>query len=286
MSLIALLGAGRMGTGMGISILRSGYALKVWNRTAAKANRLVELGAMQADTPAEAVSGARYVIAMLSDDAAAEEVWLGKEGALGNVSEGAFIIECSTLSLPLVLGLSDIAARKKLRYIDCPVTGPPSAAENGALTLLVGAGAADLEECKPVLQLFSNTIRYFGDVGKGTSYKLLINLMGAVQIAALAEGIAMAEKLGLDRETVVSAIENSAAASPQVIKHAAGMAARQFAQAPSFTVGLREKDASYALALAESIGYAPRLGRVARDCFTEAKQLGYDADEASVVSIM
>lgn len=286
MPVITLLGAGRMGYGIGMSILRSGHELVIWNRTKDKAIRLLDGGASWADTPAEAVRGAQYVISMLSDDTASEDVWLGKNGALGNMREGAFMIECSTLSLPLVLGLSEIANQKKLRYIDCPVTGIPAAAEKGELTLLVGAAPGDLETCKPILQLFSKTIRYFGDIGKGTSYKLVINLMGAVQIAALAEAVAMAEKLGLDKETVIASIETSAAASPQVARYARRMATRQFAADPSFTVALREKDAGYAVKLAEAIGFTPKLGRVAKEWFAEAKLDSADKDEASVVEAM
>ncbi len=286
MPVITLLGTGRMGCGIGTSILRSGHELVVWNRTKEKANRLRDMGACWADTPGEAVRGAQYIISMLSDDTAAEDVWLGKDGALGGLQDGAFIIECSTLSLPFVLGLSEIANQKKLRYIDCPVTGIPAAAEKGELTLLVGAAPGDLEECKPILQLFSKTIRYFGDIGKGTSYKLVINLMGAVQIAALAEAVAMAEKLGLDKETVISSIENSAAASPQVARYVRRMSTKQFADDPSFTVALREKDASYAVKLADTIGFSPKLGIVARDWFAEAKMYWGDRDEASVVEVM
>ncbi|MES1220830.1 MAG: NAD(P)-dependent oxidoreductase, partial [Bacteroidota bacterium] len=221
-----------------------------------------------------------------ADDIATEEVWLGENGAMHAMKTGAFVIECSTLSLNHVNELAATAKQKRLTYIDCPVTAIPDAAEQGQLTLLVGASQKDYERCSELLQSFSKSIRHFGDIGTGTGYKLMINLMGAVQIAALAEGIAMAEKLGLDMETVVASIETGAAASPQVIRYARRMAERNFLKDPAFTIQLRHKDAMYAIKLAEENGAPVKLGAVARDWFAVAKKDYNDADEANVINMM
>jgi len=223
---------------------------------------------------------------MLADDIASQQVWLGENGAMPVMKKNAFVIECSTVSLTHAKKLHTEAEKKELIYIDCPVTGIPDAARKGELTLLVGAAASHLEQCSSLLQTFSKTIRHFGDVGTGTIYKLIINLMGAVQIAALAEGIAMAEKLGLDSETVIDAIENSAAASPQVVRYTRSMAEKTFKDNPSFTTGLRSKDADYAIALAESINFPAKLGTVAKNWFTEAKKAYGDKDEANIINLM
>ena len=155
-----------------------------------------------------------------------------------------------------------------LVYIDSPVTGLPDAAAAGKLTLLVGADVADLEQARPYLVPLSTTIRHFGAVGSGTVYKLINNLMGAIQIAGIAEGLAIAEQAGLDMKLVLEAIETGVAASPQVIRHSKRMAARNFSGA-TFTAALRQKDAAYAVALAESLlsavaDHGPRRGRVLR----------------------
>ncbi|MBX3253583.1 MAG: NAD(P)-dependent oxidoreductase [Chitinophagaceae bacterium] len=283
MQKIALLGLGNMGSGIALSLLRSGSQLAVWNRSREKGQPVLEAGAVWAVTPAEAAQNADIVIAMLADDTASREVWLGERGALRQMKPGAFVIECSTLSLKYVKELSAAAAAGGLRYIDCPVTGIPDAAAQGKLTLLVGADAADLEACRTILQTFSATIRYFGNIGTGTMYKLIINLMGAVQIAGLAEGIAMAEKLGLNRNEVMAAMEDSAAASPQVVRYVRKMGEKKFAGLPAFTVQLRHKDAVYALDLAKEAGFDPKLGAVAKEWF--AKALGQFAarDEAYVI---
>jgi 3-hydroxyisobutyrate dehydrogenase len=286
MQTIVVLGLGRMGEGMAFRLLKSGFNVVIWNRTREKAARLLNMGAVWAETPAIAARQASMVIAMVADDEASSAVWFGPEGSLDNMARGSFAIECSTLSAGQVRRLDAAAKERGLHYVDCPVTGLPEAAEAGNLTLLTGANPDDLECIRPVLLSLAVSIRHFGPVGTGTAYKLMINLMGAVQIAALAEGVALAERLGLDRETVIAAIENSASASPQVVRHVRKMAERHFAENPSFTLGLRHKDAVYGVALAESVRSPVLLGEVAASWFAEAIKTGADRDEAAVIEVM
>src|SRR6202008_24790 len=126
------------------------------------------------------------------------------------------------------LQLSRELTGRGLIYIDSPVTGLPDAASSGELTLLVGADPADLEKARPFLEPIGSTIRHFGAVGSGTVYKLINNLMGAIQIAGLAEGLAIAEQAGLDMKLVLESILSGVAASPQVQRHSKRMVARDF----------------------------------------------------------
>ena len=141
---------------------------------------------------------------------------------------GTLAIECSTVSYGHALELSRQLRDRGLIYIDSPVTGLPDAAAAGKLTLLVGADPADLERARPFLAPLSATIRHFGPVGSGTVYKLINNLMGAIQIAGIAEGLAIAEQAGLDMKLVLEAIETGVAASPQVIRHSKADGGAQF----------------------------------------------------------
>jgi 3-hydroxyisobutyrate dehydrogenase-like beta-hydroxyacid dehydrogenase len=166
------------------------------------------------------------------------------------------------------------------------VTGLPDAAASGKLTLLVGAEPADLERARPYLAPLSATIRHFGPVGAGTVYKLINNLMGAIQIAGIAEGLAIAEQAGLDMKLVLEAIETGVAASPQVLRHSKRMAARDFSGA-TFTAALRHKDAAYAVALAESLlAGAPLMGRAAVEAYGRAKAHAPDDDEGKMIEIV
>ena len=262
MTKVAFIGLGRMGHGMAGRYLDAGFTVAVWNRSKAKAEDLIARGARWAASPADAADGADAVVTMVADDAASNAVWLGNDGAATRMKAGALAIECSTVSHQQALDLSRELRGRGFVYVDSPVTGLPDAAAAGKLTLLVGAEPADLEKARPYLAPLSTTIRHFGAVGSGTVYKLINNLMGAVQIASLAEGIAIAEQAGLDMNLVAESLATGAVASPQVIRHSRRMVARDFSGA-SFTASLRHKDAAYAVRLAEST-IARRTGQPRR----------------------
>jgi 3-hydroxyisobutyrate dehydrogenase-like beta-hydroxyacid dehydrogenase len=213
-------------------------------------------------------------------------VWLAKDGAATTMKAGTLAIECSTVSHQHALDLSRELRSRGLVYIDSPVTGLPDAAAAGKLTLLVGADAADLEQARPYLVPLSTTIRHFGAVGSGTVYKLINNLMGAIQIAGIAEGLAIAEQAGLDTRLVLEAIETGVAASPQVVRHSKRITARNFSGA-TFTAALRQKDAAYAVALAESLlSASPIMGRAAVESYNRAKAYAPDEDEGKMIEIV
>lgn len=275
-----------MGIGMAGRLLGAGHHVTVHNRAADKANPLLAKGAKWAASPRDAAEGADAVFAMLADDNASSSVWLGDNGALAGMEPGAFVIECSTLSHDWVETLSDAAAKRRLRYIDCPVTGLPDAAARGKLTLLVGANAGDLEASRPLLDVVSERIIQFGDVGTGTAYKLMINLMGAVQIAAAAEGLAIAERAGLDLDTVVEALALGQAASPQVVRNSAIMASGDHDGQKAFTPVLRLKDAGYGVRLAHKFGLSAPFGDVACEAFQTMCDRGLgDDNESKVIEV-
>ncbi|WP_108521178.1 NAD(P)-dependent oxidoreductase [Bradyrhizobium algeriense] len=286
MTKVAFIGLGRMGHGMVGRYLDAGFSVAVWNRSKAKAEDLIARGARWASSPADAADGADAVVTMVADDAASRAVWLGKDGAAATMKAGSLAIECSTVSHQHALDMARELRGRGLIYIDCPVTGLPQAAAAGKLTLLVGADAADLDSAKPYLAPIGDVVRHFGAVGTGTVFKLINNLMGAVQIASLAEGVAMAEQAGLDMNLVAEALATSAVASPQVIRHSKRMVARDFAGA-SFTSALRYKDAVYAVKLAESLlAEAPLLGQAAVEAYARAKTEMPDDDEGRMIEIV
>jgi 3-hydroxyisobutyrate dehydrogenase len=282
---IAFIGLGRMGHGMAGRYLDAGFAVAVWNRSKAKADDLIARGAHWAASPAEAAVGADAVVTMVADDEASRAVWLGKGGAAASMKAGTLAIECSTVSHRHALEMAGELRSRGLIYIDCPVTGLPEAAAAGKLTLLVGADAADLEKAQPYLAPLSTTIRHFGAVGTGTVFKLINNLMGAVQIASLAEGVAIAERAGLDMNLVAEALSTGAVASPQVIRHSKRMVARDFS-GTSFTAALRHKDAAYAVRLAEELLPGVPVSRAALAAYESAKAEMPDDDEGKMIDIV
>jgi len=282
---VAFIGLGRMGRGMAGRYLDAGFTVALWNRSKAKADDLIARGAHWAASPEDAAIDADAVVSMVADDEASRRVWLGKDGAAAAMKAGTLAIECSTVSYAHALDLSRELRERGLVYLDCPVTGLPDAAASGKLTLLVGAESDDLERARPFLAPIGSTIRHFGGVGSGTVYKLINNLMGAIQIAGIAEGLAIAEQAGLDMKLVLEAIETGVAASPQVLRHSKRMAARDFTGA-TFTAALRHKDAAYAVALAEQLfADAPVMGRAAVAAYARAKATAPDEDEGKMIEI-
>ena len=285
MAHVAFIGLGRMGHGMAGRYLDAGFTLAIWNRSKSKASDLIARGARWATSPADAADGADAVVTMVADDAASRAVWLGKDGVTGTAKAGTLAIECSTVSYGHALDLARELRGRGLIYIDSPVTGLPDAAAAGKLTMLVGAELAELDSARPYLAPLSTTIRHFGAVGSGTVYKLINNLMGAIQIAGLAEGLAIAEQAGLDMKLVLETIETGVAASPQVIRHSKRMVARDFGGA-SFAAALRHKDAVYAVALAESLlSSAPLMGRAAVQAYDRARAYAPDEDEGKMIEV-
>jgi 3-hydroxyisobutyrate dehydrogenase len=287
MTNVAFIGLGNMGLGMAQRLLSAGHALRVYNRTVSKTAALKAAGARVCQTPGEACDGAQAVIAMTADDVSSRTVWLGPDGILAaRVEPRAFAIECSTLSYEWVTELAAQAAARAFRYIDAPVTGLPESAAAGTLTLLAGAEPEDLDAAGSLLRAMSQRILRFGGVGAGTAYKLIINMIGAVQIASLAEGLALAEKAGLDLDVVAEAIATGQAASPQVVRNSRRMIDDDHEHDVVFTPVLRLKDVTYALRLARRLGVGTPFGLQAAREFQRLCELGHtNLNESKIIDV-
>lgn len=283
MAKIAFLGLGKMGGGMAGCLVDAGHSVSVWNRSADKAAPLAAKGARVAETPAEAAQDAEAVFSMVADDDASSRVWTAEDGAFATAADGALAIECSTISHGQAMRLAKAAAARGLTYIDCPVNGPPAAAASGELILLVGAPDADLAKARPLLEIVSSSILHFGAVGTGTAFKLTNNLMGAVHIAALAEVAALADKLGLDKETLIAAIDSGPCASPHVKRLVRPMVEGRLSDVPGLSIGLREKDSRYCLGLADDTDQGMDLGRVAHAWYALAAETSGAEDDSALL---
>lgn len=288
MAIISFLGLGNMGFGMASRLLQRGHQLNLYNRTASRADALVQRGARIHSTAAEACQDASIIISMVANDQASEAMWCGGDGALSAaIAHSGLAIECSTLSRQWVAHLSAQCTERGLRYIDAPVTGLPDSASSGQLTLLVGADEQDLATALPVLADLSAKILRFGTIGSGTAYKLIINLLGAIQIASAAEALAMAERAGLDPGTVVEAISTSQAASPQVVRNVRRMIAMDHERNVVFSSALRQKDVEYALRFAKEIHASAPFGSVADRIYRDLCARGSaELNESSVIEVL
>lgn len=278
---VAILGLGIMGGGMARQLLAAGYDLKVWNRNPDKAAALAASGAKLAATPAEAARDADVVVAMVSDDAASRAVWTGPEGALDAMVSGAIAIECGTLTIDWVRELGAMAQARGVRLLDAPVTGSKDQAHSGTLRFIVGGAPETVEDARPVLSVMGR-VEHLGPAGSGTLFKLVNNFMCGVQVATLAEALAMVEASGLDPARSLALLADGAPGSPLVKAVSGRMAERAYA--PNFFVALMAKDLSYAQAAFGAAGIDLATAAAARARFEAAAAQGLaEKDIAAIV---
>jgi 3-hydroxyisobutyrate dehydrogenase len=279
---IALLGLGAMGAGMAANWLKKGFALSVYNRSRAKAEPLVAQGARVTATPAEAATGADIVVSVVADDVASRAVWLGADGALAAARPGAILIESSTLSPDWVLDLARRAAAKDCGFLDATLAGSKPAAAAGQVVFFVGGEAAILDKVRPALEAVSGRIQHIGDVGAGARWKLVNNMMVAIEVAAVAEALVLAGKAGFDRKRAADILAASGIASPVIQQKVARMAAGHFGDT-DFALGLMLKDADYAVAFARKSGVDLAILPAAANLFRLANATGHGAEDVAAV---
>jgi 3-hydroxyisobutyrate dehydrogenase len=282
MQKVAIIGLGAMGSGMAAQLLKAGFPLAVYNRNADRAAEAVKSGARLAQSPGEAAEDADIIVAMLADDHASHEVWLGDAGALHGAKLGAIAVECSTLSPDWVVKLAGTVHAAGCEFLDAPVTGSKSHAASGELLFLVGGEAETLDRARPVLNTMSRGIVHLGPVGSGARMKLINNFMCGVQTAALAEAVAVIERSGLDREAALDVLRNGAPGSPLVKALSQRMTERIYDV--NFALRLMQKDLRYASQEAHSHGVALRTAAAALDRFGEADKRGWGDRDFSAVA--
>jgi 3-hydroxyisobutyrate dehydrogenase len=282
MQRVAILGLGVMGGGMAANWLAKGFEVSVWNRTAAKAQTLAGKGAKVSATPRDAAQGADFIFAMVSDDDASRNVWLGPDGALAGAKSGAIGVESSTLTPDWVRELGSQAHAKGCGFLDAPVGGSRPAADAGELRFFVGGDRQTYEAARPALAAVGSKMDLLGPLGAGATWKLINNQLGAGQIAALAEAVEVAKKAGFKNEQISELILCGPAASPMVKLKLPRMLAQDFEPA-DFALNLMLKDARYAAALAQSLGAPADMISGAVKAFARADAKGLGAKDIAAV---
>lgn len=283
---IAFLGAGIMGQAMIRNLLKAGFSVTVFNRTIEKARALEPFGAKVAASPCAAAEGADVVISMLIDDAACRACWLGPQGVF-DARPNAILIECSTASHEWIGELAARAAKSGLRFLDCPVAGRPDVAVAGQLNMFVGGDAATLQAVRPVLAAFTKTVVHFGPVGSGIAFKLIYNVLGAIQVASLAEAMFAAEAAGLDLRAAAAGFSAGATASPHVIRHAKYMSLDRHEDPIQFSGRNRIKDIRYGVEFSEQAGAQAVIGRAAAEVFGQMIPLGMgDLNDSELIDAL
>ena len=250
---LACIGLGALGEPMAHNLLQAGFAVTVHNRTPERQAALLRAGARAAASPAEAAATAELLLVCVSDDAAVEAVLLAQPlAAIAGLRPGALVIDCSTISPATSRRLADALARQGIDYIDAPVTGGTEGARAGSLSVLVGGAAAALERARPVLEVIGQGISHFGAVGTGQEAKAVNQVLVAGSYAAVAEALALAERLGLNRPQLIEALRGGAAGS-WALEHRSGRMLDNHYPL-GFRLALHRKDLGIALGAAADQG--------------------------------
>jgi 3-hydroxyisobutyrate dehydrogenase len=253
MKQVAFLCLGTMGYPMAGHLVRAGHAVTVYNRTRSRAEAWVaEHGGVPAPTPVEAVRGAEIVFACAGDDDDLRSVVRGDSGAFAGMHPGAVFVDHTTVSARVTRELALAAASRELAYLDAPVSGGQSGAENAALTIMLGGDDAAYRRIAPVLDCYAKMHRLLGPVGAGQTAKMVNQICIAGLVQALSEGLVFAQKAGLDGRQVVAVISQGAAQSWQMDQRAETMLAGEFDF--GFAVDWMRKDLAIALDEARRIG--------------------------------
>jgi 3-hydroxyisobutyrate dehydrogenase-like beta-hydroxyacid dehydrogenase len=280
---VALIGTGRMGSAMGARIAGAGHELTVFNRTRSRAEDVARsTGVQVADTARDAAASAEICLVSLADDAAVTATYLADDGLIGGMQPGAVVCELSTVAPATVRGLSPLVAQRGATLIDTPVSGSVSVVESGTLTVMVGGDQAALDRARPVLETFAKSIFHLGDVGAGAIMKLVVNSLVHSLNVAISEALVLAEKAGIDRETVYDIFEAGAAGAPYVkYKRAAFLQPGEIPVA--FSLSLVAKDQELIHDLAQQTGARMDQGEASRQIVAEA--LGAQMGERDISEV-
>jgi 2-hydroxy-3-oxopropionate reductase len=246
------IGLGIMGRGMAHNLLKAGFDLTVWNRTASKMDALVEAGAKAADSPADLAAQCDIVMVCVSDTPDVEAVILGERGVIEGARAGALVIDHSTISPQATKAIAARLNEKGVHMLDAPISGGSEGAARGTLSIMIGGEAAQVERAMPYLKAVGKTITHVGPQGAGQMVKLVNQILVVVTQLAVSEALLFAQAGGLDLEKTLEAVTGGAAGSWMLANRGPQMMRRDWR--PGFTIDLQQKDLRLVLEAADQLG--------------------------------
>lgn len=279
---VGFIGMGIMGSPMAKNLLEAGLSVKVHTRTRSKADEVVRAGAQWADSCAEAGAGVDVVISCVTDTPDVEAVLLGEGGVIESAREGLICVDCSTISPKATERMSEVLAEKGVTLIDAPISGGEIGAIKGKLSIMMGGPVEAVEKVRPVMEIMGSNVIHCGPVGHGQKTKLVNQVMVIHTIMSVSEGLAFAEKMGLDLDTTLQVTTAGAAGSHSLKVLGPKVAAGDLK--PSFMVDLQLKDLRLVMEYAEQLKQPlPGVGLV-RQLMTslQAQGRGRDGTQALV----
>jgi 3-hydroxyisobutyrate dehydrogenase len=276
---IGFVGLGTMGSAMAANVRRAGFPVTAWNRTPGRAAALAELGVVEADTPAAVGRASDVVVTCVSDTPDVEAVLFGTSGVADGLAGGGLVIDCSTISPGATARFAHRLAAAGIGFVDAPVSGGSEGARNATLTIFAGGEAADVERARPVLEAMGKTITHFGPAGSGQSVKAVNQVVIAGVYLAVAEGMVLAMKAGLDPEAVVGALGGGVAGSWILANRSGKMIRNDYPL--GFRTSLHLKDLAIALEMARDLGVSLPVSALAAQLEAGLVARGYGDEDMS-----
>ena len=273
---IGFIGLGDMGRGIVPRLLAAGHSVTGWNRTAAKAEPLIELGMVWADTPRDVAGKTEIVFSIVTDAAAVRSVALGDDGVIAGLGAGSVYLDMSTIDPEASRDISSRFAAVGLTMLDAPISGSPITLEQGTASIMVGGDRAAFERVEPVLHDIGSKVSYIGDSGAAVQMKIAVNLTLIVEMVAFCESVALAEKGGVARDVAVDAMLKSVVASPVMGYRGPFILEGNMPDKPLADVGLQQKDMILALEVARRQGSPAPLAAVANELLNACRGRGID----------
>jgi 3-hydroxyisobutyrate dehydrogenase len=279
---VGFVGLGTMGAFMAANLVRGGFALTVWNRTAGRDADVVALGAHRAQTPAQLAGECDVVVLCVTDSPQVEEILFSDNGLAQGLRPGSLIIDCSTIS---PLATQDFAQRLdalEVRWIDAPVSGGSEGAQKATLSIMVGGDDTDVARARAVLEAMGSNIIHVGPLGAGQWTKAINQVILAGTYMGVAEGITLGIKAGLDMTNVVAALSGGAASSWVLLNRSGRMIDDEYPL--GFKISLHRKDLGIALELAGQTGSALPVATMVTHFEDELIAEGYGDDDNSALA--
>ena len=248
---LGLVGLGALGLPMAINLHRAGFRLKVHTRSRRAETHPKLEDAPRCSSPAEASNGVDVLLLCVSDDAAVEQVLFGPDGAASQLGAGSVVLDCSTIAPATAQRCAERLAHQNVHYLDAPVTGGTEGAKRGSLTVLVGGASEPLERVRPILEVIGGSIHHFGSVGRGQQVKAVNQVLVAGSYAAVAEAVALGQRLELPMPQVIDALKNGAAGSWALDHRSTAMLEGRYPL--GFRLTLHRKDLGIALNAAKAV---------------------------------
>lgn len=282
---IGFIGLGIMGRGMARNILKAGFPLRVWNRTASRMDELAAEGAGPASSPGDLAFHSDIIITCVSDTPDVEQVILGEGGVIHGARPGSLVIDMSTISPQATQRIAAHLAERHVHMLDAPVSGGSEGAARGTLSIMVGGDAAQFERALPVFQAMGKTITHLGSIGAGQTTKLVNQILVVGHALAMSEALLFAQAGGVDLRKALEAVASGAAGSWMLSNRGPQILARDWR--PGFTIDLQQKDIRLVLQEADRLGVPlPGTALIHQLYRTlQARGLGHEGNHALIKAL-